>query len=288
MRVARVGLVYHRLGVAEVVAQELHRVPLVVVPPVLPVLDDAVDGDTPLAVAAEHAEVLGRTLVPLAALHEAVGPQRQHGHVAGQRTHPGYHAVGVASVNEIVVDLLPHLRLERRHVVLVGEGARRRIVPEDAVALHRLDEGHEIFGIVLPQVLRLAAQAQLAVLEDAKAVPGLPRLEQEGLLRDERALVEAFGPLREGTLPFIEESLPGSGGETDRTVRGHGNPQGGRSIYYGPAGIPGRDLDVLRGRDDGHAAVVETGGIRSLLDADCVRGEECDFHLGDGGNEGEG
>ena len=74
MRVAVVSLVYHLLSIAEIVAQELHGIPLVVVAPVLPVLYDAVDGNPPLAVAAEHAEVLGRALIALAALHIAVTP----------------------------------------------------------------------------------------------------------------------------------------------------------------------------------------------------------------------
>ncbi len=75
-----VYVVHHLLRVVELRIHKFHGVPQVVVAPVLPVLYDAVEGHAEFAVALHHSYCLVLALVALAALPEAVSPEREHGH----------------------------------------------------------------------------------------------------------------------------------------------------------------------------------------------------------------
>ena len=273
--VLRVHLVDHRLGVPEVLVQELHRVPLVVVAPVLPVLDDAVDGDAALAVAVQRVEQLAAALVALAALHEAVAPQREHRHVARQRTDAGDHAVGAAAVEEVVVHGLPHLGLEVHAGRVVSEDGRRGVVPEDAIALDGLDDGDEVLGVALDHAARLAAQGQGAVLQDAQAVERLVRLRQEGLAHDAGPLVRALRARLKAPGALLEQELAGRGKEADRAVGGHAHAQRAAVVGHPAAGGGLPDGDLLRGRRHGEAA---RGRLAALDDAHRRRGVELHRH----------
>src|SRR5574344_637916 len=128
-------LVDHFLGIGIVLGIEFHRVPEIVVAPVLPVLDHAVDRDAGLAVAVQDVQHLGGTLVSLAALHEAIAPERHHRHFSGKFADTGNHSVGIASIYKIIVNALANLGLETHPVSRILEVSRRRIVPEYSISL---------------------------------------------------------------------------------------------------------------------------------------------------------
>ena len=95
-------LVAHLVDVAGI--HELHGIPVGITSPVLPVLHDAVQGYTQLAVLVEHVAQLVRTLVALAALPVAHGPEGKHGSLAGQVAQGGNHTVHAAvAIQEVVV-----------------------------------------------------------------------------------------------------------------------------------------------------------------------------------------
>src|SRR5574344_2965831 len=96
---------YPTLRIAEFVSIEFHCVPQVVVAPVLPVLDPAVNGHSQLTVFCQNLKQFGTWLVALTALHETVTPERKHGNGAGKLAYASYHTVCVSAVNEIVVTL---------------------------------------------------------------------------------------------------------------------------------------------------------------------------------------
>ena len=83
MGVHLVNLVDHILRPGEEFVQELHCVPGVVGPPVLPVLDDAVKRHAGSAVTLDNVKELLLALVTLAALMVAVCPQRHHRNLSG-------------------------------------------------------------------------------------------------------------------------------------------------------------------------------------------------------------
>ena len=103
----------HLLTVGILLCQEVHSIPEVVGAPVLPVLDDTVEGHLQRTVLIDDTEELGGTLVTLLALPEAVGPQREHRYITREMAHLGNHAVGRATVHEIVIDTVADLGGER-------------------------------------------------------------------------------------------------------------------------------------------------------------------------------
>ena len=191
-----VYLVDHLLTVGILLGEEVHGVPQIVGTPVLPVLDDAVEGHLQLAVLVDHAQQFGGTLVALLALPVAVGPEREHRHVAREMAHLCNHPVGRAAVHEVVVDAVAHLRRERHalHGIVVELGGRV-VVPVESPALDALQHVLEVLQVRLLHQLVLAAAVHLAVLHGAQSVDGLVLVEREGLGH----LIGPFvGPRREG------------------------------------------------------------------------------------------
>ena len=200
-----VHLVNHALGVTEVGVDELHGIPVVVAAPVLPVLDDAVEGHTRLPVGAEHLQQFVLRLVAFAALVEAVGPQRQHGHLARQVAHLADDTICIAAIHEIVVHALSHLAFQCKHLVVADHGGGV-VVPVHAVALDALEEMGIVLQIGLLHLAVLAAQVHLSVLHHAQAVDGFVGVQHKGLahlivplvyaFRDGPKAVAAFGQQR--------------------------------------------------------------------------------------------
>ena len=180
----------HILRVANLVdvarVLELHRVPVRVASPVLPVLNDAVERHLQLAVLVNHAAQLVGTLVPLAALPEAERPERVHGSLAGEPPHARYHAVGRAAVDEVIVGAVAHFRRERHLLRVVREHSRRVVVPVEAVAPGRMHEGYADAHVLVAQQQLLVALRHEARLLLPEAVNDLGSIEQECLAHLER------------------------------------------------------------------------------------------------------
>ncbi len=97
MRIVGVDGIHHFLRIVEFGIQELHRVPQVIVPPVLPVLYYAVEWHSEFAVTFHHLGDLLLAFVAFAALPETIGPQWEHGDLTCEVPHLGNHAVGIIS-----------------------------------------------------------------------------------------------------------------------------------------------------------------------------------------------
>ena len=82
MGVLLVYVTNHLFTVGILLREEVHGVPQIVRTPILPVLDDAVEGHLQFTIPVNHAEHLGCTLVTLLALPEAKRPKREHGHLS--------------------------------------------------------------------------------------------------------------------------------------------------------------------------------------------------------------
>ncbi len=222
MGVLPMHLVDHLLRVGEVGIEKLHRVPQVVVAPILPVLNDSVEGNPELAVPVHHGEQLGAALVPLAALVETIGPQGQHGHLATEMAHAAYHAIGVATVDEIVVGPVAHLTLEH-HVTLTARlgGDKlcgRVVIPIDAIALDALEEMGIVFQVALHHEPVLAALRHLAVLQQSHAVYALVGIDGESLPHPVAPLVGSGGDGRESRWSCRGEHASVGGGKGHGTV----------------------------------------------------------------------
>ena len=105
----------------EVLREEVHGVPQIVGAPILPVLNDAVEGHLKGTVLIDDALRLRGRLITFLRLPEAVGPKREHGHIARQPAHLGDDAVGTAAIHKIVVDALARLRVEGHALGIVLE-----------------------------------------------------------------------------------------------------------------------------------------------------------------------
>ena len=174
MRILPVHLVYHLLRTRELRVEKLHRVPVVVAAPVLPVLDYAVERNTQFPVLVHYLKQFILGLVAFPALMEAVGPEREHRNLSGQFPHPGYHPVGIPAVDEIIVYAVADLRFKGEIAFRTCLGShqtgRRIIVPEYAVALDGLVEMGEVLEIALLHAPVFAAETHLAVLEHSDSV----------------------------------------------------------------------------------------------------------------------
>ena len=176
-----VNVVYHLLAVSEILSEEVHGIPQVVRAPVLPVLNDAVEGHLQFAVLVHDAFRLLGTLVAFLRLPEAIGPQREHRHVAGEMAHLCYHAVGTAAIHEVIVNTLTCLRGECHSLSIVLKQRGRIVLPIEAPSLDALQHALEVLQVRLLHALLLAATVHLAVLDSSQTVDGLILVKCESL-----------------------------------------------------------------------------------------------------------
>ena len=99
----------HLRSLGKVLSEEVHRIPLIVGAPVLPVLDDAVEGHLQLAVLVDDALSLGSSLITLLRLPEAVGPEWEHRHVACEVAYLRNHTISRTTIHKVIVDALTSL-----------------------------------------------------------------------------------------------------------------------------------------------------------------------------------
>ena len=128
----------------EVLREEVHGVPQVVGAPILPVLNDTVQGHLQFTILIDNAFCLGSGLIALLRLPEAVCPQREHRYIACQLTHQGNVAIGRAAIHKVIVYAFAGLRRERHAVLVVIELRGRVVLPIDAPALDALQHILEV------------------------------------------------------------------------------------------------------------------------------------------------
>jgi len=112
-----VKLVDHSFGIREAALVELMASPLVLFP-VKPVEDDIVEGDPAFAELLDHRQNLLLRGVALPALPQSQTPFGHEGRPAGEDAVAADHLIEVLAMDEIIVDLIAHLRPE-------GEGIGR-------------------------------------------------------------------------------------------------------------------------------------------------------------------
>ena len=155
-----------QLGTAgKILCQKVHGVPKIVATPILPVLDDAVEGHLQLAILIYNTLRLGSRLITLLRLPVAKGPQWEHGHIAREVAHLGNHTVGRAAVHEVVVYTLTCLRVEGHAIRIVLKQCWRIVFPIDTPALDTLDDILEILQVRLFHTLLLTTTVHFTILE---------------------------------------------------------------------------------------------------------------------------
>src|SRR6185503_13619397 len=98
--------------------------------PVLPILDDDVDRDVVVSIAVLDRGQLGRALIVVLRLEQAVGPFGEQRRRAGGGPVVRYHLIDGGAVEEVVVDEIARLGAEAvaRVAADVAGEVRRRIV----------------------------------------------------------------------------------------------------------------------------------------------------------------
>ncbi len=146
--------------------------------PVLPVLDDDVDGDVVVPIALLDGEELGRALVVVLRLEEAVGPLGEERRRPGGRPVVGDDLIDGRAVEEVVVDQIARLGAEA--VLRVAgdvprEVGRRVVVPEETVPLVGDEDGDLDLRVGVEHVQRRALAVHDAVLVLAETEQRLVR-----------------------------------------------------------------------------------------------------------------
>ena len=206
-----VHLVDHILSAVKVGVEELHRVPVVVAAPVLPVLNDTVERNLQVTIFVHHLEQFLLRLVTLAALMETISPEGQHGHFAREVAHLGNHTVGIATIHEVVIHHLAHFRLQFDVACLTFSGSDQTgggvVVPVDAITLDGLVEMGKVLQIALFHTAVLTPLAHLAVLQESYTVDTLVAVHRESLLHLVGIRVRTFGDGRESTIALTSEEV---------------------------------------------------------------------------------
>ena len=96
----------HLLIVGIVGVEKLHRVPMGVVTPVLPVLNQAVERNLQIPVSSHHTHHLVGTGVALLALIESEIPQRWQLAIAGKMAKAALNLMTIGSRQYVIVDAL--------------------------------------------------------------------------------------------------------------------------------------------------------------------------------------
>src|ERR1039458_8966305 len=160
-----------------------HSTPVGVAAPVIPVLDEAIDGNLALAIFLRDGQKLIAGRIMLLALPVAISPFAIHRGLAGQIPVSGNDVVQVFAADEIVINIVGHLRPKRRVLRVVGKNGFGIIVPEQPIArrgnqewrdrlrvgLHQLDGASAIVhvtGLVLPQAVNPLVGRELEILPD--------------------------------------------------------------------------------------------------------------------------
>ena len=104
-----VHVLNHLLAIRKVLREEVHRVPQIVRAPVLPVLDDTIEGHLQSTILVDNALRLTSSLITLLRLPIAVSPQGEHRHITCQLAHQGNITVGTSAIHKVVVHALAGL-----------------------------------------------------------------------------------------------------------------------------------------------------------------------------------
>ncbi len=284
------------------------RIPVRPVAPVLPVLHDDVERNTPLAELLRDAFELVERLVTLARLPEPEDPLGRQRCGPGELAVPPHAIGGAVAADEPIIDGIGDLGDEREPFAAVAELGRRIIVPQDAVTARRNEEriGDLLVGLEQEHRIALMVDAARLVLPQPverfvgrsaeRLLYGQTGLAADGVGNQRARVFFEQGPLRSRVeeretprRPVVTdlqarstEQIPilvGKAPHGDGSVGRDGNePAGDEPCRIRPHedahGALGTELDAA-----GHAPVVETeriavaGGAATHAD-EKERGEE--------------
>ena len=234
-------LVDHRLRARKTGIEELHRVPVIVVAPILPVLDDSVYRHSVLPIATQDLEELSAVGVALAALPEAVAPERVHRDLPREVTHCTDDSVERPARDEVVVLRVAYVALESNCFVIGLVPRYRHVVPVEPPSADAAEERNAVIAVfrLKPQTPGVAL-VEASVLHAAESVHRRV-LRDLPLLRDLRRRVAALVcRLREfrGTSFFEHDRAVGT--KERKPARLLVEPHGKRSA------LPGLGVVVLQ------------------------------------------
>ncbi len=125
--------VNHSLRIMEVRVQKIHGIPQIIIAPVLPILNNTVQGHSEFPVFTHHRQQFLLAFVAFTALPKTVSPQREHRDLSREFTHTGNYSVGTSAVHKIIIDALSYLRIEIAAGGIVFEHRGRIIVPKQTI-----------------------------------------------------------------------------------------------------------------------------------------------------------
>src|SRR6266498_1188389 len=116
MQIFGMQLIHHLFGLRIILFVELHCAPAVFAP-VLPILNQGIDGDLSLPKFGSDIENFLLAVISLSTLQVTIGPLWKQWRLARELTVISNYAVQLRAVEEVVINCLPHLRTERRSVM---------------------------------------------------------------------------------------------------------------------------------------------------------------------------
>ena len=168
---------------------------MVVATPVIPILDEAINGNLALAVFLRDGQKFGATGVMFLALPVTIGPFAIHRGRPGQVSVSGDDRIHVGAGDEIIIHVVGHFRPQRHFLRIIGKDGFGIIVPQNAIAHRGNQERRDRVGVGLDQFDSASAIIHVTVLMLAQAVKAFLRRQDEILLHTERVcLILRFGP----------------------------------------------------------------------------------------------
>src|SRR5690554_3979480 len=159
-------IVDHLLWIVKFFIEEFHGIPEVVVAPITPVLDNAIERHAQIAIFADNTNGFILSFVALPALPVTISPQGKHGHLPGKFAHLGNYPVGIFAIHKIIVDAIANLRAKFRLLLVVAKGSWLIIIPEQAITFSRLEKRNKILCVILNHVYFEVALNHFAVLQN--------------------------------------------------------------------------------------------------------------------------
>ena len=178
-------IINHLFRIAERRVLKVHRIPQIVVSPVLPILNDSIERNTQFTVFPYHSHRFFLALIPFLALEIAVSPKGKHGNLSGQCTHLRNHAISISTIHKVIVDAISHFRLERGPFRFISKIGWRIVIPEKTISFHRLHEWNHILHIALHKTFSLIALRHFPILKNAQSIKRFIFVQKKRLLNCE-------------------------------------------------------------------------------------------------------
>ena len=133
-------ILHHLLRIIESRILKIHRIPQIVMPPILPILNNTIQRNTQFTIFTNNVYHFLLALISFFTLPVTISPQRKHRCLPGQAAYLCYYTIGILPIHEIIVYTVTYFRTERCFNFAVRKKSRRIVIPKHTISFSRLEE----------------------------------------------------------------------------------------------------------------------------------------------------